>query len=343
VQTESARNWQRRISYLAVSFISGFLELGIVILLLRSSETVANAILAALAYQLGGFLNELSIVRSWALSSILLLSAVLAIWAAKSALIMFVSVTMLSFGIQAVRALLSGDVTTLIKRTSRVAGFACAGFFCWSALSVLGIVSLIALAIAPRHDKHMWLHNKATLPGLRSLEWTMVLHQAHYFSYAYIVAVVLVRNYWIDPRIAGSLFSIGWLSYMFSKRLFGEFHLARSFVVGHIIVILSLTGMLIFAHSSLVLFLFCWLMTGFGGGTVFCLKGLIDEARQAPANQALWEGLGHVLGVVVCLVILISVENPLVVLPFSALIAALTIVQFLIPKHYRTRQTDRCT
>lgn len=220
-------------------------------------------------------------------------------------------------------------VSTFVKRVSRVAGFACSGFLSWQLLPTVAGITLLVVLFLGRDLQQVQKASIRKNLRLGSLGWIMTIHQSHYFSYAYIIPVLLINYHGVDPRISGLFFCIGWLSYISSRRLFGERSLERTFTIGHILASITLAAIFFFSNRSLLILLALWFLTGFGGGTVYCLRQLRERSITDKSDLDSWENIGHVLGILICLIILGISETPEIVFAVSSLIAAITCMLFL--------------
>jgi hypothetical protein len=123
----------------------------------------------------------------------------------------------------------------------------------------------------------------------------IMCHHWHYFSYAYIVPIIAHNVYKIPIDVIGLIFYVGWIGYYLflsvnqSQRLF--------VFIGHCLSAIAVLW-LIFAQS-MSLYLFLWLITGVGGGTIVLLRTLVIGASEEVYEQfKTWESFGHLLGIV---------------------------------------------
>ncbi|MDP9165708.1 MAG: hypothetical protein M3O32_06565, partial [Actinomycetota bacterium] len=174
-------------------------------------------------------------------------------------------------GLQGVRdsQLANVSVATLPKRTSRIAGFLCGSLFTPLFLPLLPICVLVlglphssASAPAPQDTHRAELHF-GRFPTL------MVVHQAHYFVYAYTLIFILA-NSWTTPFPAALGFAIGWITYTLSPVVLDRFHPLPLLVTGHIFVAAMM--IVIATHTAdRWIVTGAWAAGGIGGGTVFCI------------------------------------------------------------------------
>lgn len=320
------------LGYLTLSLLSGFVELGAVIFVIREELPLFYVPLMGLAYQLGALFREPVELAPWQYYLMLVLSVLSAIFASHSPVLLFLTVFLLSVGIQGIRGMLSKmqESSTFVKRVFRVVGFACSGLFSWYGLLLVPIIAVAITAVLARDLKGS---KKLSIPRTLSigpLGWIMMVHQSHYFSYAYIIPLLMVNYHAVDSRVAGLLFCIGWLSYIFSRKVFGETRLIRNFALGHVLASTTLAGIFLFFTDSIAVLLFLWFLTGFGGGTVYCLRQLRAESRTDKSDMDVWENVGHILGILICLTVLSTSQSVRLVFAVASMIAAATCILFLL-------------
>ncbi len=332
------------VAHLLLNGLSGFVELGAIIYVACSSQPLYYIPIMGLAYQTGALFREPIELATWHYYIALFLAMLLAVFSLEYPLSLFMAVFMLSVGIQGSRGIISGhgSVSTLTKRISRIAGFAFSGLFSTHILIIIvGIVLLIYHFIAKETKVAQKTSIRQNLKP-QPLGLVMMIHQSHYFTYAYIIPLIIIYHE-VNPRIVGLLFCIGWLSYVFSQKVFGEKKLAHSFAIGHVFAAITLAGLFFFARISVILLLLLWFLTGFGGGTVYCLRKLRQNSLTDKSDLDSWENIGHVLGVIICLLVLLIMKAPASVFLVASFIAIFTCLLFLITLHrksYSLRNLD---
>ena len=161
----------------------------------------------------------------------------------------------------------------------------------------------------------------------------MLIHQIHYFSYAYVLLYLLLRQGAFNPYIevkhvivGAILFALGWASY-----ISGEFVLKTmlklspivAIISGHIWVVLWLLS-IVFYMQHFALVGTAWVVAGFGGGSVYAIKCLAKNLH-CTADLELWEHLGHVVGVLFAIVLVGLMQQKLEA-PFILSVVAATAV-----------------
>jgi hypothetical protein len=290
--------------YLVLSGLSGLIELGVLFLAVRG-HTLLEVPLYGLAYQLGALLSHpIRLPRSvYVLSGIC--GCACALVGNGSIVLQCAAILGTSILLQHVRALVGKrcHVTTFWKRIARVCGFLVAPWFgAWSlAGAALGLVacwSVIGRVVNASRVK------QPACPSLDILGITMMVHQSHYFLYSCFLPFVFIQVNGIPRSLVGLAFALGWTSYCCAPRLFRGWQPMTAFVLGHLLVFVALLAW-IFGSGSTSVVLVAWFISGFGGGTVFCLRDL--EQRHRPAREGhldTWENIGHVSGIVAGIVLI---------------------------------------
>jgi hypothetical protein len=158
----------------------------------------------------------------------------------------------------------------------------------------------------------------------------MVIHQAHYFAYAYALPYLFLAIYGLSPTSAALGFALGWVSYSATPLVLARRPALPTLVLGHFLVALTLLAMASMIHRLDVL-LVAWFVTGFGGGTVFLIRRLEREWRpDRPAAQFdVWEHIGHVLGVLIAITLTSRFPSVTAMLLAGSVLAAGTAVLIL--------------
>jgi hypothetical protein len=300
------------ILFYTLSFLSGFFEIGPLMMILNDRGAAA-AIMAAVCYQAGnlvprplylsrGFVLALGILSAGFFSLAFLLPV-----KTLSLVSLFIGTALISAVIQSARSGMKSGAPKMLKRGTRAAGFAL-GFFCSLPLAAAGAVAVAGIAAcclfrSPASSGK----TRFTLPAFSLLNITMIFHQMHYFVYCYAMYIAF--------RLSGSAFTamsaflISWAVYVLSPLLYKKAKNYRNaFFLGHSL----LAGILaaLYFVPDLRLKIVLWTLTGVGGTTEFCIGALAGQ-RLDNGNEAMGfsENCGHVLGVVVCLIIVLAGFN----------------------------------
>jgi hypothetical protein len=322
--TMKAFDWYS-IGYLLLSLLSGFLELGIIIYAFRQGMPLVAILLLGVAYQAGALFRRPVELPPWQYIFATGLGFMLGLVNHESIALLVLTVLLLSIGLQGGRELIlkKTQVSTFAKRVSRVAGFALSGFFDLRFLLAVAIVAFTTMLLLRKGLTGVtapFLHRNwhAGLLGV-----TMLIHQSHYFSYAYFIPFLLLYIHNVSAPLVGLIFCIGWISYSITPFIFAKQSLVRSFLFGHILATLTLFTIFGFFQNFWILIL-AWFLSGFGGGTVFCLRELERNLVSGKPDLDLWENFGHILGLAISIAVVGISGQPLIVFPVAGVIALLT-------------------
>lgn len=322
--------------YLVLSSLSGFIELGSIILISLVTTNIVEIFLAGLFYQAGNLgariissSDKACLIYALLGSSIFLLSELINV----PFVLVYPGIFLLSLAIQNMRrttkALSLNEANTFTKRAFRIIGFLFAGFIT-KFLLILAACLIVIISVYMNfiaQEKSFQFNKK---PHFNKLAFIMLIHQIHYFSYCYSIPVLLMLYLNVPTYLIGLFFIVGWISYIYSEKLFKSYELRKVFILGHASVTISLIGMYIFV-DQIGFFLVFWFLSGLGGGTVFCIKKLNQEMI-APISLPFWEDLGHVLGVLVTLIAIIffgfNSRSALIIGAFFALSAGISMLLF---------------
>jgi hypothetical protein len=202
---------------------------------------------------------------------------------------------MCAFSLKKIRSLT--DAMGRIKRLWRAFGYLCSPLFTPIVLVLAVTVMTVCVLLnttTSLSENFRLIPVKYSKKQLLSYGCIMC-HHWHYFSYTYMVPIVAYTVDKIPIGLTGFIFYIGWLGYYLflsvnqSQRVF--------VVIGHCVSAVAVFW-LIFAES-LPLYLFLWLVTGVGGGTIVLLRDLVIGADEQIYEQfKTWESFGHLLGIV---------------------------------------------
>ena len=312
------------ITYLLLSFLSGFLELGIIVYAFHEKMSLIIIPMLGIAYQSGALFRRPIELPSLYYIVATGLSLIIGFMIDRSIPLFVITIFLLSIGLQGSRELVlkKNHVSTFAKRISRVLGFAFSGFFDLGLLLAVAAIGLIVMLII-RKDligvpvpsfQHNW---HAGVVGK-----TMVIHQSHYFSYAYFIPFLFLNMSEVSISLVGILFSIGWISYSIAPFIFPKKSVIQYFSFGHILASLTLFTIFIFSNNFWIV-LIAWFFSGFGGGTVFYLREIEQNISEKP-DLDMWENFGHIFGLIICLIIINISDKPIELFMVGGSIAVLT-------------------
>ncbi len=306
-------------------------ELGSVVLVIRLELPLYIAAMAVISYQLGGMFNDVFHLKTkYGLAALVM--AVATVFVAVGQLYAVpVVVLFLSTGLQVIRRLAAsvGKSSTFAKRSFRIIGFCLSGVFTLKLAVVIAVITVIFCLILLRMDSNKKRESTSRPVKLGHLGWIMLIHQSHYFVYAYGIPILLLTYFGMEPILVGPVFCIGWLSYVTAKKLFGTRSLFVTFAVGHLWSTIILLLLFFYSEQSITALLVLWFLTGFGGGTVYCLRELEAQSKAENMNLDAWESYGHITGSVLFLLILVVRSTVFETFLVGSLIAAITCLAFV--------------
>jgi hypothetical protein len=306
--------------FFLLSSITGVLEVGAVIYAILQDFSVVQVLLLVLAYQLGCFFPTNVAVRKVCLIALGLSSVVLALMLSlfPSFWLMMLSILFVSPCLQTARSLQKSTASTGAKRLFRIIGFGLAPLFSPLLLLAISITTLVIVIIQKNDNK-----NRLQFSALNSDYAIMVVHQMHYFSYAYIVLIIASNLDNFHGFLTALIFVLGWITYTSTQYILRKKKNYTYLICGHLLLFALISGIAIVSSETIKVIL--WILTGFGGGTVFCIKEIL-KSKQSYDNHTLEssENYGHILGVL-CSIILFSIFGTLnAPIYFAAICAAST-------------------
>lgn len=321
------------LAYYITCIVSGMVELGSVFWGIRNGFGLVGIMCFALAYQIGNILRffvtpRIARFQSYIVALALALSVLLLFVDASSplgsamALLMF---ALFSTMLQNIRSASQGDIPRWQKRSCRVVGFVLSALiyvFPGELMILLcGVLLLFSLRLK-KYSYDSWLKKWILGEHGNRICWAMVTHQAHYFAYNYLM-VALVMHYFNNPLITTLWFAANWIPYTITEPLVHKLRWNKWYVVAigaHYFNALVLLGMFLFVERNIYVALCLWILTGFGGGNVFCIKKAL--AIRVTYNKSVWsfsEQIGHVLGVLTAILLVAAGCN----IKYSMLVAAI--------------------
>lgn len=301
--------------FLGLSLLSSTVELGPIIILAARGESLVVILLAGLAYQVGNLIAGMIALPTILMVISGILAAVFSWLSSDHLSFFYLSVLLASISIQEMRRFLritqkdSVKVNTLLKRTVRIVGFVVSGFigltmYPW----LISLIGAVAIVVFLRFGRFSAKEKNPFSLGVSPLSSLMVVHQSHYFSYAYLIPVLFLVVLDIPRHLVGIAFVVGWISYASVESLVRSSRLVGVFIVGHVVVATALFCLGLF-YRSLPAVLGAWFISGFGGGTVFALTKLNKMAATTSVELEPWEDIGHVSGVILSIVFVLLAPN----------------------------------
>lgn len=272
--------------FLALSLLSGALELGSLFYALEVQAPVP--LLFPLVYQLGNLLFLPALVTSRRARGLCLLGLALALPGSPG--LFLPALLAASLCVQAARAEQKSACPAWLKRTFRIGGFLFSPLTAMLPGLILACCLLTAWAALVRG-------REVPAPVDTTLLPVMVFHQMHYFVYAYIMPA-WVLNRTGSLLAAAAAFALTWIVYLVpqaaAERAKHISHRAVFFTC-HSFLLLVMAAMCAAAALDRPWTLTAlWVLTGLGGGSVFCIQKLTSACRNADLTFS--ENVGHALG-----------------------------------------------
>ena len=315
--------------FLFLSFISGYVELGGLIYAISMELSILKIVGIGLAYQLGNLVpNPINFNKKFTfISSFLgLICFCYLKFYSFNYYILFLAYIFIAMSIQSLRSIQKDKVSTTTKRSFRILGFLLSPFI---EISIATIISLLLLIICT-HTK--WSNNKVKFekPKFRFINIVMVVHQIHYFSYAYFILILIsniinIKDIWL----IGILFTFGWLTYISVPHILRGNMFQKYLIIGHIFLTIVLFSLAQSSNATILIIL--WILTGFGGGTVFCIEKLNHITNECRKSDIVFsENIGHIIGVLLGMLAYLLSYNIKLPIYLSSAFASLTAMLMII-------------
>lgn len=333
-------------SYYITCLMSGIAELGSVFWGIRYGFSIPQILGMALAYQLG------NILRFWVTPKIAKLQNIICIFVCAISVSMyflnkqtvfsyvatFIMFMLYSTVLQNIRSAVQGDIPRWKKRSCRVLGFIASAIVYINPVIVFIVLNLALLYFSiklPKFSYDRWLIKWKSGEYGSKVAWAMVTHQAHYFAYNYIL-LVLTMMYFQNPLVTTLWFAGNWIPYTITEPLVKKLNWNRWYFIAisaHIFNSVILLGMFLGYGYNIYITVGLWVLTGFGGGNVFCIKKALE--KKVKYEKSVWsfsEQIGHICGVASALILsLVSdkVEYSMIIAVVFALLTAPIIMRTL--------------
>lgn len=324
-------------SYYITCLISGIAELGSIFWGIKYGFSIPQIMGMALAYQLGNILRFFVTPKIAKLQNAICMFVCMmsiSLWFINKRILLGYAVAFFMFMLystilQNVRSAVQGNIPRWKKRSCRVLGFIASAIVYINPAIVLVVLSVILLYFSiklPKFSYEQWLINWKNGNFGPKVAWAMVTHQAHYFAYNYIL-VVLTMMYFQNPLVTTLWFAGNWIPYTITEPLVKKLNWNKWYFIAvsaHIFNSVILLGMFMAYGYNIYITVGLWVLTGFGGGNVFCIKKALE--KKVKYEKSVWsfsEQIGHICGVFSALVLsLVSdkVEYSMIVAVMFALL-----------------------
>jgi hypothetical protein len=291
--------------------------------MIRQGQSIILVLLIVLAYQIGCFFpTNIRLKKRPFLIAMGSISFILAVMHYFIPLfwLLLTSVLLVSPCLQIVRNMYNSSVSIGFKRVFRILGFIISPLFNPLLLASIAIVVTLVMALSKKKDDNSLFFERMPLPN-----FLMIIHQMHYFSYSYIVLVIAHNFDNHNGFITAFIFALGWVTYTSAQYIFKGNNYSIYLICGHIFLVILLIAMSL-CNSDLTR-IFLWVLTGFGGGTVFCIKEILTQHNKYD-NHLLEtsENYGHVFGVIASIILYAIFRNVNVPIFFASICAMLTVL-----------------
>lgn len=318
------------IIFLLFSFFSGFVELGNVFWAIDNDNSILACIGLGFAYQVGNLVPvpiKLNKNINLALNIICMCLVSIYNFIDANYWLFVVLIILTAMCIQNVRSIMKDSVSTTVKRLFRILGFVFAPI-CYNEKVLFGIIVFILLVTIVQRNSQEFKIDKCKIEFINLV---MIIHQMHYFSYVYfIIYIMKSQNSDWNKLLYGCIFALSWLTYIVMPHVLRKEIYAKYFIAGHSFLTLTLICMYIFNNNLITVF---WILTGFGGGTVFCIGKLNDIKKFCAKDDLTFsENIGHILGVLGGAASYVITDNIYAPIIFSAACAILAMSGMLACK-----------
>ena len=287
-------------SFLILSGFSGVIELGAVLLGTNLGLPIPTVISLPIFYQLGNILMDFLPRKQkfcGVLSAIAFVLGVL-LYGRYHYIPFAIQLILCSYCIQMSRSTQKNVCPVWLKRIFRVGGFAISPIMLigngQAVLLVCMAYCCILMIKLPGMSDHKQIKER------KKLSFVMIFHQLHYFVYTYIMPIYVLQltNSYV---LSGVAFAATWVVYLLPQTIAERLKMKQYtllFFVCHSFLAVCM-GMISYTSTrgATLAALILWLLTGLGGGSVFCIKHLAKH--YSDLDMELSENIGHVLGPVV--------------------------------------------
>lgn len=294
-------------SFLILSGFSGVIELGVVFLGINLGLPIPTVISLPISYQLGNIMKDFLPRKQklcGVLSAIAFMLGVL-LYGRYHYIPFVIQLILCSYCIQMSRSTQKSTCPVWLKRIFRVGGFAISPIMLIANGQVVLLICMAYCCILMIKSPEM-LENKQ-IKERKKLSFVMIFHQLHYFVYTYIMPIYVFRltNSYV---LSGLAFAATWVVYLLPQTIAERLRMKQYtliFFVCHSFLAVCM-GMISYTstHGATLAALTLWLLTGVGGGSVFCIKHLTKHYSNL--DMELSENIGHVLGPVVAVLLCYS-------------------------------------
>ncbi len=330
-------------SFLLLSALSGLMELGVVFLGVHLRLPVHEVISLPIFYQMGNLMMNFAPRKRGfcvALSAIACALSFL-LYNHYHFFVLAVQLVSASYCIQVSREVQKKACPVWLKRVFRIGGFAMAPFMLIGNGQAVMLISmafcLVLLIKSPAQPAP--LQKK----GRKNISLVMIFHQLHYFVYTYIMPIYVfyLTNSYI---LSGLAFAVTWIIYLLPQTIAEGLKIKQYSLMFFVCHSFLAVCMGIISYASLLkaqlLVLIFWLLTGLGGGSVFCIKYLSKD--YSDMDMELSENIGHVLGPIISVLLCKHFpDSEIICLSFTSCIFVISAILSAIGLKMRGEKNER--
>jgi hypothetical protein len=287
--------------FLFLSLLSGMIELGSIVYGIKMNFSILEIAGLGLAYQIGNLVpNPFKLNKNATIIiSIISTCFYIAILFTKQYWILFSGFALIAMIVQSLRTSYKQKVHTALKRSSRIIGFFLAPFVSIPSTIVISTILVFGAIFSKYENKNF----EFTKPKMRYIHLIMLMQQMHYFCYCYFVVIMIYKLAFTQNLAFSNLgftsvcFALGWITYTWIPLLLKKDTYVKYYIISHVYLLAILLFMGIY-HQSFILIIL-WILTGFGGGTGYCIEKIDLLDSNANSSDMIFIGnMGHILGVI---------------------------------------------
>lgn len=327
--------------FLILSFLSGIIELGSVYLGVNLGLPLHQIIALPLFYQIGNLMTNVLPKKESSgtifVVGVGLLTAAYYLYSSFS--ILAIELIGSSYCIQLARARYKSTCPTWLKRSFRIGGFTLSPVMTFGNGQIVILFSMLfCLGLIFATTKFQKFEKSENAEhGKIGISSIMIFHQMHYFVYTYIMPIY-VYQLTASAFLSSLAFSATWVIYLIPQTIAENLdcvNYKKMFFFCHLFLGLCMGVMAVsvYFHKTAIV-LVAWLLTGLGGGSVFCISHLCKKYESLSMDFS--ENIGHFLGPLVAVVLCYIIEESAIVFLSSVsaifVIIALTISLYIMRK-----------
>lgn len=305
--------------FLFLSAMTALLECGPIFLGISLGYGPGQILSFCLAYQFGNLFpvpfhlcKKMLISAAYFFPVLLCLAGFSSKYSLFQWLFYLMAIMLLSCVTQSIRSVAKSQTGTVPKRIARVVGFFLSPTMAYAPTLLMLVCWLTVIFSFKDIQRDVADTNCFTIPCKTMRKnycyHIMLWHQLHYFIYAYAM-ILFIYQTTNRSFLTMILFACTWLTYLLTEPLINYLNLSHpqfvdkfctksrnivTILIGHTFLLLILL-LLPYAKSAFLIVL--WILTGFGGGTVFAITALCKQSvSYRKEHLEITENIGHFAG-----------------------------------------------